>query len=101
MIWLFVTMGSIADVYLAARQKQTGPLALHERLEAGCCDGDRANRAVRAGGKVQRVQPLDKTVPYPRCSDHVERAMLRIDDRCSDNPHIPIYVCAAVLPIVE
>ena len=92
MIGLFVTMRRIADVYLSAREKQAGPLALHKRMEAGRCNRNRTQRAICTGGKVQRVQALHKTAAYPRCSYYVKRAILGIDHWCSDNAHVPIHV---------
>ena len=47
------------------------------------------------------MQALDKTIPQPRCSDYIERAVLRIDHRCSDNSHIAVHIGTAVLAVVD
>src|SRR3984885_3861033 len=101
MIGILIAMRRIADVYLSLREKQTRPLALHKRSKAGGGDRHRTQRAICPGPKVQRVQALQKTVAYPRCGYYVERAILGVDYRGSDNAHIPIHVCTAVFAIVD
>src|ERR1700733_9977077 len=96
MIGLLVAMRGIADVYLSPREKQTRSLALHKGVEARRGDGHRAHCAIRAGGKIQRVQALQKTTAYPRSRYYVERSILGIDDRSSNNAHVPIHVRTAV-----
>src|ERR1700722_5712834 len=101
MVGIPLAMRRAADVYLSPREKQTGPLALHKRSKAGCGDGHWAERAIRSGRKVQRMQALQKGVAYPRGSHYVERAILGIDDWCSDNAHVSIHVGTAVFAIVN